>query len=140
MGRNRDFSENPPPKAGGFLFVRVFVTIILMQTMIHAKNIELTPSIETFVNQKMAMIAKLFKLGDQLVEARVEIGRPSKHHLKGLVYYAEINLKIGGELLRATVEHVDLRTAVDFARDEIERQVKKFKSKRRDTSRKPKRI
>jgi len=109
-----------------------------MKIMIHTKNIELTPSIEQFVNQKMDTLSKLFKPGDQLTEARIEIGRPSKHHQKGLVYYAEINLKIGGELLRATVEHVDLRTAIDFARDEIERQVKKFKSKRRDLSRKSK--
>ena len=107
--------------------------------MIHAKNIDLTTSIETWVQEKMDTIDKLFRPDDELIEARVEIGRPSKHHQKGLVYYAEINLKIGGELLRATVEHVDLRTAVDFARDEIERQAKKFKSKMRDTSRKPKR-
>ncbi|MBI2670046.1 MAG: ribosome-associated translation inhibitor RaiA [Candidatus Yanofskybacteria bacterium] len=110
-----------------------------MKIMIHSKNLELTPSIETFVNQKMDTIAKLFKPGEQLTEARIEIGKPSKHHQKGLVYYAEINLKIAGKLLRATVEHVDLRTAIDFARDEVERQIKKFKSKIRDTSRKPKR-
>lgn len=109
-----------------------------MRLMLHAKNLELTPSIETFVNQKMDMIAKLFKPGDQLIEARVEIGKPSKHHQKGPVYYAEINLKIGGKLLRTTAEHFDLRTAIDFARDELERQIKKFKSKLSDTSRTPK--
>src|SRR3989344_4367334 len=111
-----------------------------MKTMIHTKNLELTPSIETFVNQKMDTIAKLFKTGEQLTEARIEIGKPSRHHQKGPIYYAEINLKIGGKLLRATEKHVDLRTAVDFARDEIERQIKKFKSKIRDTSRASKRI
>lgn len=108
-----------------------------MKILIHTKNIELTPSIELFMNQKMDTISKLFKPNDQLVEARVEIGRPSKHHQKGPVYYTEINLKIGGVLLRAVVEHEDLRTAIDFARDEIERQVKKFKSKRRDLARQP---
>ena len=111
-----------------------------MRIMLHTKNLDLTPSIEAFVNQKMDTIAKLFKHDDPLIEARVEIGRPSKHHQKGLVYYAEINLKMGGKLLRATTEHVDLRTAVDFARDELERQIKKFKSKLRDTSRKPRKI
>lgn len=110
-----------------------------MRTMIHTKNLELTPSIEIFVKQKMDTIAKLFKPGEQLTEARIEIGKPSSHHQKGPVYYAEINLKIGGKLLRATTEHVDLRTAIDFARDEVERQIKKFKSKIRDTQRIPKR-
>ena len=106
-----------------------------MKIMIHTKNLDLTPSIETAIGQKMDTIAKLFKPGEQLTEARIEVGKPSRHHQKGFVYYAEINLKIGGKLLRAVAEHVDLRTAVDFARDEIERQIKKFKSKRRDTSR-----
>lgn len=105
--------------------------------MVHTKNLELTPSINAVIKQKMDTIAKLFKPDDQLIEARVEVGKPSRHHQKGFVYYAEINLKIGRKLLRATAKHVDLRTAVDFARDEIERQVKKFKSKIRDTSRKP---
>ena len=111
-----------------------------MKIMIHAKNIELTPSIETWIDQKMATLMKLFKPGDQLTEARIEVGRPSKHHHTGPVHYAEINLKIGGVLLRAVSEHIDLRTAVDFARDEIERQVKKFKSKSRDARRLPTRI
>ena len=111
-----------------------------MKIMIHAKNLELTSSLETFIQQKMGTIAKLFKLDDKLIEARIEIGKPSMHHQKGLVYYAEINLRIGGKLLRAEVKHIDMRTAIDFARDEIERQIKKFKTKIRDTSRISKRI
>ncbi len=111
-----------------------------MKTMIHTKNLELTPSIEEFIGQKMDTLAKLFKADDELIELRIEIGRPSKHHQKGLVHYAEINLKMGSKLLRSVVEHEDLRTAIDFARDEIERQIKEFKSKLRDASREPKRI
>ena len=110
-----------------------------MRIMLHTKNLELTPSIEAWVDQKMSTLEKLFRPNDQLTEARVEIGRPSKHHHKGPVFYTEINLKMGGNLLRAVVEHEDLRTAIDFARDEIERQLKKFKSKMRDAQRTPKR-
>ena len=137
FNRNRDFLKTPQR---GVFFCEFSCYIYLMKTMIHAKNIELTPSIEAFVERKMNTIAKLFKSDDELIEARVEIGRPSKHHQKGPVYYAEINLKIGGNLLRATVEHMDLRTAIDFARNEIEVQIKKFKSKRRDTGRKSRRV
>ena len=106
--------------------------------MIHAKNIDLTPSIREWVEEKMEAVKKLFKSGDELTEARIEVGRLSKHHQKGLVYYAEINLKIGGQLLRGVSKHMDLHTAVDFARNEVEGQIKKLKSKRRDTQRKPK--
>jgi|SRR3989344_1244768 len=111
-----------------------------MRIMIYAKNMELTPSINAVIEQKMQTLAKLFNPGDKVVEARIEVGKPSLHHQKGFVYYAEINIKIGSKLLRATEKHIDLRTAVDFARDDIERQIKKFKSKIRDTGRKPKRV
>ena len=111
-----------------------------MRTMIHAKNIELTPALNDWIETKLQTLAKLFKPKDQLAEVRVEVGRQSLHHQKGPVYYAEINLKIGSQLLRGVSEHVDLRTAIDFVRDEIERQVKKFKSKRRDVARVSKRV
>ncbi len=106
--------------------------------MIHAKNIDLTPSIQAFIEEKMAMISKFLNKDDRLSETRVEVGKLSKHHKKGLVYYAEINLKIGSKLLRGVNENIDLHTAIDSVRDEIERQIKKFKSKIRDTQRRVK--
>lgn len=115
--------------------------MIFVKVIIHAQNIDLTPSIEAVIGKKLATIEKLFDTQDeQLAEARVEVGRPSRHHHKGFVYRAEINLKIGSNLFRAEVEHADLRIAIDFARDEIERQIKKFKSKTRKAARQPKRV
>ncbi len=112
-----------------------------MKTIIHCKNIDLTPSITALVNEKIDTIAKLFDPRDEeLAEARVEVGRPSMHHKTGAVYSAEINLKIGGNLFRAVAEHFELRNAVDFARDELEKQIKKEKNKKRDSNRQPKRI
>jgi len=62
---------------------------------------------------------------------------PSKHHRSGRIYYAEVNLKIGGKLLRATCQHEDLRNAIVDVKNELQKQIKKFKDKKRDTSRKP---
>jgi ribosomal subunit interface protein len=72
-----------------------------------------------------------------LAEARVEIGRPSKHHKSGFVYYGEVNLKIGGRLFRAVSEHLDLYVAIDIARDEVERQIKAYKERNRQARRQP---
>ena len=110
-----------------------------MQIIIHSKNLDLTSPIETMVNNRLAGLGKFFKPGDELVELRVEVGRPSKHHRKGVVYYAEINLKIGKNLLRATEEHFELESAVVAAREDIESQVNKFKTKIKNSQRKPKR-
>lgn len=128
-----------------------------MKILIHTKNIDLTPSIETLVNQKVGSLEKFIpytKRGQppeagtadsprygvrasELVEVRVEVGKPSKHHQKGPVFYAEINLKLGKQLFRATQEHMNLEHALVAARDEVERQLKKFKNKRRDLARQP---
>lgn len=99
-----------------------------MRIILQAKNMELTPSIKEFVDEKVGSISKLLPPREEaLAEARVEVGKPSRHHSKGFVFYAEINLKIGSELLRATEEHLELHTAIDLARDKIERQLRKFK-------------
>lgn len=102
-----------------------------MKILLQAKNIELTPAIREWVEIKVGMIGKLIPdKEEQLAEARVEVGKPSRHHQSGPVFYAEINLKIGKELLRANEENLDLRTAVDRARDKIERQLRKDKEAR----------
>lgn len=99
-----------------------------MKIILQAKNIDLTPGLKVFVDKKMGSIGKLIPdRKEELAEVRVEVGKPSRHHHKGFVFYAEINLKIGSALLRAVEEHLDLYTAIDRVRDKIERQLRKFK-------------
>lgn len=99
-----------------------------MHIILQTKNIALTSGIKAFAEGKIGAISKLLSAREkESAEARVEVGKPSRHHSKGFVFYAEINLKIGGTLWRATEEHVDLHTAIDLARDKIERQLRKFK-------------
>jgi|SRR3989344_6920101 len=94
------------------------------------KNITLTQAIKDLVNEKIDSLSKHIRGKDlTLAEARVEVGLPSRHHQTGMVYYAEINLSLGGKLLRASEEHMDLNTAVIQARDEIKRQLQKEKDK-----------
>jgi putative sigma-54 modulation protein len=107
-----------------------------MKIILHAKNIELTPAIKDYVDEKIGSVAKfLNEPNDDLIEARVEVSKPSRHHHEGSVFYAEVNLKMGKNLMRATHEHNDLYVAIDKVRDEIERQIKKFKEKRNDKER-----
>jgi len=110
-----------------------------MRLILYAKNLVLTPSIKVFTEEKIGSISKFLKPSENLLaEARIEISKPSRHHESGFVYYVEVNLKIGKRLFRAVAEHLDLHTAVDFARDEIERQIKEYKEKSREARRKPK--
>lgn len=107
---------------------------LIMKINILYKNITPDEPLKVFVEDGIGGLEKF--LGSGPVEARVEIGLPSKHHRSGRIYYAEINLKIGGKLLRATCQHEDLRNAIVDAKNELQREIKKFKEKKSDLSRK----
>lgn len=98
-----------------------------MQIDILAKNIELDNPLRVFVHDKIGGLERI--LGNAMVNVRVEIGRSTRHHRTGLVFYAEANLRIGKTLLRAEAHHEDLRAAITEVKDDIQIQIKKFKEK-----------
>lgn len=106
-----------------------------MKIDITYKNITPDEPLKVFVEEKVGGLERFFGAGP--IEARVEIGLPSTHHRSGRIYYAEINLKVGGKLLRATCQHEDMRNAIVDAKNELQQEIKKFKEKKRDISRKP---
>lgn len=106
-----------------------------MKIIISTKNISLDEPLEVFVQEKIGGLEKFIGKGSA-IEARVEIGKPSKHHRSGRIFYAEVNLKAGGKLLRATCQHEDLHNAIVDVKNELQQQIKKFKGKTTDLSRK----
>ena len=105
-----------------------------MKIMIHGLHIELTPSIKEHVEEKMeSLSAHLDAKHEALAEVRVEVGKETEHHHKGNVFYAEANLKMGGEFFRATVRNEDLYAAVNEAHSDLERQLHKHKAKHEHT-------
>ena len=107
-----------------------------MKIDIVTKNISLDEPLENFVREKIGGLDKL--IGNDKSEARVEIGKPSQHHKSGRIFRAEANIRMGGVLLRASCEHEDLRNAIVDVKDELQEQIRKFKEKREDLSRQPK--
>lgn len=105
-----------------------------MQIDIFCKNITLDNPLRVFIEDKIGGLARYIK-GDTM-QARVEIGKPSKHHRKGFVFHAEVNLKLGSKVLRAEAAHADLRTAIIEVKDDLQVQIKRFKEKRTDLVRK----
>ena len=100
-----------------------------MRIIIRGQNLKLTPAIRAFTEEKIGGVTRLLGASERLL-ARVEVGKPSQRHKSGPIFYAEVNLSLGSRLLRAHAEHQDLYSAIDKIRDEIERQIRKFKTKR----------
>lgn len=100
-----------------------------MQIDIKGTNLELTQAIKDYVNEKVGSLEKFF---DQALIARVDVGKTNNHHQKGDVFRAEINLEVPQKgLLRAESVRDDLYVAINEAKSELERQIKKYKEKMR---------
>src|SRR3989338_5747545 len=102
-----------------------------MNIIVRANNLEITPALRDYLDKRLGSLSKLVHSGhNENIETRVELGRSSAHHRKGEVYFAEINLRLGKNLLRARQESISIYSAIDEAKDELRTELLKFKGKR----------
>lgn len=102
-----------------------------MKLSLKGTKTSITPAIRDYVTAKVETLERfIHPKTDQEILAEVEVGLRSRHHKKGDIYRAEINLTIDGELYRAVSVKPDLNEAIDEMRHEIEKQVRRGGSKK----------
>ncbi len=106
-----------------------------MNTIIKVTNVDNTDAIESYVNKKLAALAKLFAKGDEVI-VRVEVGMTDHHHKKGDIYFAEATFLAYGHKFRSVENADDLYAAIDAMKDEVVNEVKAFVGKRREQEKK----
>lgn len=100
-----------------------------MEIRIKTTNFPLRPAVEDYIHKKIGGLEKFLEFMDVGAEVWVEIGKTTKHHLKGDVYRAEVNLKFANKGLRAEAETGDIYAAIDMAKDALQQQIKKYKER-----------
>lgn len=99
--------------------------------IVKMKNCQLTEAIENYLHKRIAALEKFSKdLDSELITIEVELGRTTQHHRTGDIFRAEINFSAGKIFLRAEAEKEDLYAAIDEAKDDLAREIKKFKTKK----------
>lgn len=106
-----------------------------MQIKIKATNIELTPEIKDYVQEKIDMLEKYLG-GVQVLNCDVEVGMSVGGQASGEIYRAEANLAVQGDLLRVEKTEKDLFKAIDKVKDHLARSIRRYKEKRFDRERK----
>lgn len=101
-----------------------------MNTNIKATNVELTPAINDYLNKKIAAFDKLINQNDESAALNVVLAKITRHHQKGDIFKAEMNLHISGKVLQASSEEQDIFAAIDLVKDEMMRELKSHKDKR----------
>ena len=100
-----------------------------MNTNIKATNMELTDAISDYVNKRLSSIEKFVK--DGKVNAYIEVGKTTNHHKQGDIYRAEFNIDISGTKFYTFSEKEDLYKAIDDVKEEIVRQIKSDKDRKK---------
>lgn len=100
-----------------------------MQANIKASNFQLTPAITEYIEKKLVMLKKY--LGDlQPIACDFQVEIITRHHQKGDIFRAEINLELPGELLRIEKTEPDLYKAIEKVKDHLAQMIIKYKQKR----------
>ncbi len=96
---------------------------------IYSPNLKLTADIKEHIRKELKNLQK-FHDHQVAPSIKVEVGKTATHHKKGEVFRAEINMPAFGRMLRAEEATENIHSAINIVKEEIERQVKKFKEKR----------
>jgi putative sigma-54 modulation protein len=107
-----------------------------MTTNVKTTNFELTDSISDYLSKRIVSLDKFISKDEaDSVIADIEIGKTRNGQNTGDIYRAEINLQFKGDVLRAESEKSDIYEAIDDMKNDITRQLRKHKSKRRTSIR-----
>jgi len=101
-----------------------------MHHAIKTTDFDMTPEVASYLDSKLVSLDKYIHRDDESVKCDVELERTTEHHNSGSIYRAEINLSIGGTLFRAESTEETMNAAIDEAKDEMVKQLRRFKSKR----------
>jgi putative sigma-54 modulation protein len=104
--------------------------IVDMKVIIKATDIDLTPALKAYIEEKFNDLDRpLWGLRQDSIQARVEVGRSTRHHIHGDVFHVDANLDLPHEVLRAEEDTDNAYTAIDAVKDKLKREIEKYKEK-----------
>ena len=97
-----------------------------MRVNIRQKNIEVTPALREYIEEKVIRTAEKFlqgQAGTDLPLLDVEVERTTAHHRKGDVYRVAAKLCAGTQCFYANAYNIDVRAACDLLEEELGREM-----------------
>lgn len=96
-----------------------------MEINIRGKNIELTPALKDYIDEKVGRLERYFdSIRSVDVALTVEKNRSIENTQR-----AEVTMHVNGNVIRAEEASVSMYSSVDIVVEKLERQLKKYKSK-----------
>lgn len=116
-----------------------------MKIEIKVTNFKLTSAIERYAIEKINSLDRfidenLLKQGEDSVVAYIELAMTTRHHHKGDIFRAEVDVRLPRKVVRAEAESSDIMAAIDEVKDELALELKKYKEKKESIFKKGSRI
>jgi ribosomal subunit interface protein len=106
-----------------------------MKINFKALTIELTDEIRSYAEDKMGMVGKLLQnVDEENIRAEVELAR-KKNQQTGDVFRADITIHAGADRTHAVGHGESILAALDEAKDELTRRLRRGKTKKMDALR-----
>ena len=106
-----------------------------MQISFKAPTIELTDEIRSYAEDKMGMVRKLLQnVAEENVRAEVELAR-KQNQQTGNIFRADLTIHAGADRTHAVGHGESILAAIDEAKDELARRLRRGKTKRMDAFR-----
>ncbi len=102
-----------------------------MPTIISGKNFKLSPAVKDYVTGKLR---KLERYSEHIIATKAELDHDTNQRT-GLVYRVELSVEVPGDILKAGQKAEHLREAFDTCLPKLERQLKKYETKKTDVRR-----
>jgi ribosomal subunit interface protein len=99
-----------------------------MKYSFKATHLEVAKDVADYIKKKLTALDRLAEHFGEAAEARVEVER-MRHHKKGDVFRAEIRVHVPGKHLNAESEGTTAFEALDKVKDEIHRELERFKER-----------
>ena len=106
-----------------------------MKIIIRTKNLELTASLKSFIEEKIGSLKKFINVlkkeedKNTLAEVFFEIEKESKHHNKGEGFRSEARILLPSKKIMAESSGDDLLLTVVETKDKLQQEIKKYKEK-----------
>ncbi len=117
-----------------------------MKIIIKTKNLELTESLNNFIENKFYGLKKFInilkredKIGKTLAEVFVEVEKETMHHRKGEIFRVKSGVYLPGREIISRARADDLQKAIIKAKDELRLEIEKYKFKNIDKNRRQRR-
>jgi len=104
-----------------------------MNIIIKGTNLKLHNDLKKYVNEKIGGLKKFIEnenMDSNSITARVELARTTKHHQRGEVYKAEVNLHFPKKMLRNVAESDDIYKSIDDVKDGLREMINSYKNER----------